>query len=225
MHTKKKHARRATCAFAAVLCFALAVAEAEDCGPVPYPGAAGPYDYTNSSHMWNLTDITEHHWKPAKHYLAENDVQKALRDIHFILVRVPNYYPALFELGRIYQRNPTLVYDTSRQTEPIEFPPTPDCYFDRAFRYRPDDAVLRMLFAMYQHKTKRLQEALEQYRRAELMDPESIEIQYNLGLLYFDLKDFEASVSHAKRAYDGGYPLSGLREKLKAVGAWPDVDR
>ena len=202
---------------------ACAPAVAEECGPVPLPGAAGPYDYVDSKYSWNLNDINLNHWVPAQRELQDNRLQWALYQLNYLLIRVPNHYPALFELGRIQQQYPGVVYNpaSAGKDEVLEFPPTPECYFNRAFRYRPNDATLRMLYGMYYHKTGKLKDALAEYRRAESMDPESSEVQYNLGLLYFDLKDYESSRQHAQKAYDRGYPLAGLRKKLTAAGHWP----
>jgi tetratricopeptide (TPR) repeat protein len=199
------------------------LASAQECGPVPLPGAAGPYDYVDSKFAWNLTDVTENHWVHVQRALAEREVHYALRELNWILIRWPNHYPALFELGRIEQLYPGVVFDPSKfsNQDALFFPPTPECYFDRAFRYRPKDPTLRMLFGLYYHKSKRLQDALTQYQKAEAMDPEASEIQYNLGLVYFDLKDYEPSIQHAQKAYKLGYPLAGLRKKLTAAGKWP----
>ena len=199
------------------------LALAQECGPVPLPGAAGPYDYVDSKYAWNLNDISQNHWVPAQQELADKRVQYALRELNFLLIRVPNHYPALFELGRIEQLYPGVIFDPSLSgsKDTMFFPPTPECYFDRAFRYRPNDPTLRMLFGLYYHKSKHLEKALVQYQKAEAMDPESSEIQYNLGLVYFDLKDYQSSIRHAQKAYKLGYPLAGLRKKLMAAGKWP----
>jgi tetratricopeptide (TPR) repeat protein len=194
---------------------------AEECGPVPLPGAAGPYDYVDPKYSWNLNDINQNHWVPAQQELADKRVQYALMQLNYLLIRVPNHYAGLFELGRIEQLYPGISYDPSQAGKDIMFfPPTPECYFDRAFRYRPNDPTLRMLFGLYHHKGKRLEKALVEYHKAEAMDPESSEIQYNLGLVYLDLKDYEASLKHAQKAYKLGYPLAGLRKKLTAAGKW-----
>jgi tetratricopeptide (TPR) repeat protein len=47
-------------------------------------------------------------------------------------------------------------------------------------------------------------------------------IHYNLGLAYFELKDYEKATEQAKLAYGLGHPLTGLRDKLKRQGRWPD---
>lgn len=217
------HASLVALALVAWLALAGAPARAENCGPVPLPGAAGPYDYVDSKYSWNLNDINQNHWVPAQRELKDKRVQWALYQLNYLLIRVPNHYPALFELGRIQQQYPGVVYDPALagKDEVLEFSPTPECYFDRAFRYRPNDATLRMLFGMYHQRTGKLDDALAEYRKAESMDPESSEIQYNLGLLYFDLKDYESSRQHAQKAYALGYPLEGLRKKLTAAGHWP----
>lgn len=50
---------------------------------------------------------------------------------------------------------------------------------------------------------------------------ESAENHYHLGMLNLESADLNAGVAHATRAYDLGYPLPGLREKLLALGRWP----
>ncbi|MEQ1800528.1 MAG: tetratricopeptide repeat protein [Gammaproteobacteria bacterium] len=46
----------------------------------------------------------------------------------------------------------------------------------------------------------------------------SAEIHYFLGMAYLKQKDFDKAVEHAERAYELGYPLPGLRNKLAAAG-------
>lgn len=46
----------------------------------------------------------------------------------------------------------------------------------------------------------------------------SSEIQYFLGMAYLKRKEFGKASEHAKRAYELGYPLPGLRNKLAAAG-------
>jgi hypothetical protein len=38
--------------------------------------------------------------------------------------------------------------------------------------------------------------------------------------MYFDMKDYGKAVEYAKKAYDLGFPLAGLRNKLKQAGKW-----
>jgi tetratricopeptide (TPR) repeat protein len=46
----------------------------------------------------------------------------------------------------------------------------------------------------------------------------SAEINYALGLMYFDRHDYKSARECAARAYALGYPLPGLNNKLKRVG-------
>ncbi len=52
------------------------------------------------------------------------------------------------------------------------------------------------------------------------LEGKSSEIHYFLGLTLVDLKRYEEAVEHARKAYALGYPLQGLRKKLKAAGHW-----
>lgn len=54
------------------------------------------------------------------------------------------------------------------------------------------------------------------------VEGQSIEIHYNLGLVYFELKEMDLAVEFAKKAYDKQYPLPGLQQKLTRAGRWPD---
>jgi tetratricopeptide (TPR) repeat protein len=46
----------------------------------------------------------------------------------------------------------------------------------------------------------------------------SAELEYALGLAYFDSDQFEKAREHARRAYALGYPLPNLRDKLTRAG-------
>jgi tetratricopeptide (TPR) repeat protein len=46
----------------------------------------------------------------------------------------------------------------------------------------------------------------------------SAELQYALGLSYFQRKEFEKARDAARKAYQLGYPLPGLRDRLKKSG-------
>ena len=57
---------------------------------------------------------------------------------------------------------------------------------------------------------------------AEKQAPGNANLAYNIGLLQVDLKRYDAALEHAHSAYLGGFPLPGLRDKLKRAGAWRD---
>lgn len=58
-------------------------------------------------------------------------------------------------------------------------------------------------------------------RGDEATEGKSPEINYNLGLLLVEMKDYDGAVERAKRAYQLGYPLPGLKNKLVRLAKWP----
>jgi hypothetical protein len=49
---------------------------------------------------------------------------------------------------------------------------------------------------------------------------DSLELTAQVLTLLTQLKDYEKARKHAKKAYDGGYPLPGLKNQLKAANQW-----
>ena len=74
----------------------------------------------------------------------------------------------------------------------------------------------------YLAKKVRGSEALNHLNRAVESGEGSANLYYNSGLIYFDLKYYEKSLAYAQKAYQMGYPLPGLRDKLKRSGKWQE---
>src|SRR5262249_19561300 len=86
----------------------------------------------------------------------------------------------------------------------------------------PDRMDLYGMLALVYRDQKRLDAAKDTLVRADkLSKGESAEIQYNLGLINLELGDVASAVENAQRAYDKGYPLPGLKNKLQKLGKWP----
>ena len=137
-------------------------------------------------------------------------------DIGYTLRRVPNHPRALLAMSRYYLRDPT-GYQRRRY-------PNPDCYFTWAIGFVPEDSAVRMVYAIHLHKAGRYDEAEERYLEAIGIHPNSPEAHYNLGLLYTDMERYEDAREHAHSAYRYGYPLPGLKDKLRRNGAWTEAD-
>jgi tetratricopeptide (TPR) repeat protein len=60
--------------------------------------------------------------------------------------------------------------------------------------------------------------------KALTLDPNSINAHYNLGLTYFETKQFELANEHAQRAYQLGASPPGLRDKLVRAKQWRPID-
>lgn len=135
--------------------------------------------------------------------------ERTKADFNWTLLRWPNHIDALkgivqYDLagGRIYSMMPT------------------HCYFRNARRFAPDDVSVILVEGYWRWKKKDFDRAVEAYEDVLTIDPDSVDAHYNLGLVYFDLGNFPKAREHASLAYSGGYPLPGLREKLKKAGQW-----
>jgi tetratricopeptide (TPR) repeat protein len=191
--------------------------QATNCGSLQ--NAYGPYDYSNASDRANKLPVVEQFHFDAGieqlkgHLTKAGGVPMLGGDIDYTLRAFPNHHRALWAMVR-YNLEKTPLTRT-----PMRY--TPDCYFDRAMRWRPQDPVVRMIYGMYLHKVHRNDEALTRYQEALELDPNSAETHYNLGLLLVDLERWDEAVEHAKRAYELGHGLPGLRMKLERAGHWP----
>jgi tetratricopeptide (TPR) repeat protein len=134
-------------------------------------------------------------------------------DLRFILGYVPNHHRALALLMRLAALEGTEM--------PAESGPyTVRCWMHRATVFSPRDGTSFLLYGVYLARKDLYQEALIQLEQAGRLLPDNskVEVDYNLGLVYFELKNYEASRAHAERAYEAGFPLPGLRRKLAAAG-------
>lgn len=81
---------------------------------------------------------------------------------------------------------------------------------------QPSFASIYTLTAMIHKDANQLRKAVEVLTQGEeATQGESAEIHYFLGLLLVDLGDLDNAVEHARRAYELGYPLPGLKTKLR----------
>ena len=81
---------------------------------------------------------------------------------------------------------------------------------------QPQNDLLYSAKAVIQRKVGRLEEARDTLLRgSEAVDEQSAEIIYNLGLVSLELGDRESAEAYAEKAYAMGFPLPGLRIKLR----------
>jgi hypothetical protein len=130
-------------------------------------------------------------------------------NVDYTLRKSPNHHKALNTLISLFDR---MGARDKRITTP------PECYFQKALAYYPDDALVPSLFGLYLHRRGRLEQAVEHYERALSISGGLVETHYNLGLALVALRKYEDAVPHAEQAYAGGYPLPGLRDQLKRAG-------
>lgn len=172
--------------------------------------AYGPFDYRDpTARASKLPIVEDYHFTPEVEALQSgNTGYLAMGDIDYTLRAFPNHPRALASMAKwalIGGRfpNPNI--------------PSAECYFERALAFAADDPAVRVIYGSYLYKRHKPQAALEQYETALKISPQSPEINYDAGLLYVDLGDLTRAKHCAKIAYDGGYPLPGLRMKIAAA--------
>jgi tetratricopeptide (TPR) repeat protein len=192
------------------------LAFSQPCSPWPAINGdgIGPFDYSDhqAKAKW-LKNIEGNHFNRNVRTLNKGQSSAYVgNDIHFVLHRFPNHHPALDAMMRLGAKE--------RKERPSGTPETVECYLYRAVVFAPEDAVAKSLYGIYLLKLGKRKDALEQLTSANELRPDDRNIHYNLGLLYFDEKNYDKAKQHAQRAYELGFPLQGLKKKLQSVGAW-----
>jgi tetratricopeptide (TPR) repeat protein len=96
----------------------------------------------------------------------------------------------------------------------------------RAIAAQPDRFEAYGTLAEIYREEHKLDKAVEVVNQANTATGgESAEIQYNLGLINLEAGHVDAAVENAKRAYELGYPLPGLRNKLQKLGRWQEPSK
>ena len=133
-------------------------------------------------------------------------------DLDYTLRAFPNHVKALTTMANVAAR--TKVSQLPGARYPVE------CYFERAVRFRPDDGTAWAAYGKYVYMYGKRSQALPLLEKAAELVPENASVNYNAGIAYFDAKRYDLAVKHAKKAYQMGFPLNGLRNMLVSAGKW-----
>jgi len=179
----------------------------------------GPFDYTDRRHHrpgGYLEKVNSAHYTPRVIRLKGGVTGSAESDLHYTISIFPNHHAALFTLVRLYTENCELCRppgaDITRWKD--SFPPA-ECYLNRALSFAKKDSAVPAIFGVYLHRVGHLEKAAQMYQRSLAIKSTSPEVHYNYGLVLVDLGRFVEAQKHADIAYKAGYPLTGLRMKLK----------
>jgi tetratricopeptide (TPR) repeat protein len=175
----------------------------------------GPYDYSNPDHFENKLEVVEvFHFTPKVETLAGGESSAtAAGDIDYTLLSFPNHHRALYALMRMKMTG----HDDWMRDAKM---PPPECYFQRAMQFSPDDHTVQLVFGVYLQQFGHADKAFEYFKRAEKLAPSDPEPPYNMGLYYFSKKNYKKSLEYAKKAYALNHPLPKLKNKLAKVGHW-----
>lgn len=135
-------------------------------------------------------------------------------DIDYTLRAFPNHVRALYAALRLEEK--------TKQRKPWGMYWPVQCYFVRAIAFTPDDAGVRVIYGIYLMRRGAKEDALKQLELAHETVGDDPNLNYNLGLAYFDAGQFDRAFDQAKKAYALGFPLDGLKNKLKKAGKWRD---
>jgi tetratricopeptide (TPR) repeat protein len=186
------------------------------CGPLRPPGQYGPLDFRKNE---GLQIVVGAHFLPFVEALVRgNTAATPGGDIDYTLRAIPNHPRALIAMTRLAEKE--------KRAQPVGARYTVECYYERAIRFTPDDLIVRMLYANFLIANSRNSEALSQLDSVTKNAGDNPFTHYNLGLIYFDAKEYEKSLQHAQIAYALGFQQTLLKDKLQGVGRWaePPVD-
>ena len=180
------------------------------CGPLGQPFG----DYLVDKDKVAMSE--KHHFTPEVESLIRGKSTVVIgHDIDFMLKAYPNHHRALVAIQRLAKREGV--------SRPRGATYSVGCYFQRAIRFRPDDVVVRMLFASYLLKDGRRTDGLAQLDIASGMADDNPFTHYNIGLIQFEAGNFEAALKHAHIAYRLGFQRPELRDMLIKADRWVDL--
>lgn len=174
----------------------------------------GPFDYRTATPDQRST-VELPHFPPYVESLKKGATSERIgHDIDFVLRAFPNHHRALMAMAKLSRRE--------KRSTPLGANYPIDCYFERAIRFQPDDPMPYGIAGAYFAQSGQRDTALTYLEKAGELSDGNANLHYNLGLAYLELGLTERAVEQAKRAYAAGFPLEGLKNRLRALGAWQE---
>ena len=156
-------------------------------------------------------NVEGYHLEPGRQDLANRNYRGALANSEFILDMYPNHPRALDLISQVCTAWKSPRCDA-------------DARFERAVARNPNAATTYIVLGFHYHRNGKVEQAIASYKHALELEPGSLNAYYNLGLAYVAQKQYALGNEAAQHAYALGAQLPGLRDKLKAVGAWQPID-
>lgn len=172
----------------------------------------GPFDYRSDKSRLGIVET--YHFTPSVETLRSGKSGPLGGDLDYTLRAFPNHHRALMSMMKLGQR------EKVAKPQGAQF--SVECYMQRAEVFRPTDGMVKTIYGLYLLKAGRTQDAIRKLEAARNLDERDSNVHYNLGLAYFELGHYDQALASAHRAYAAGFPLPGLRDKLKRAGKWRD---
>jgi tetratricopeptide (TPR) repeat protein len=187
-----------------------AMADETQCGILR--NAFGPFDYRTAKPS-DLQIVEDYHFTRDVETLRHGISGTLAGELDYTLRAFPNHHRALASIMNLQFKLKSDHPYGARWAIP--------CYFDRALRFSPDDAAVHTIFAVYLLRLDKAREAIGEFQNALSLGDDSGNLHYNLGLAYFNLKEYDKAAEEAKKAYERGFTLPGLKDKLRKISKWP----
>lgn len=189
----------------------------QQCGG--YVGFFGPFDYRHA-HPDDIRVVEKYHFdieyagflRGTKKVNAIGSTADVGEGFNYTLKALPNHRTALYAMDQLALREKT--EKPSGSAFPVE------CWYVRAFKITPDDPAVRAMYGIYLANRGRNQEALHNLDMAERELPDDANLQYNIGLMYFKLGQYEKAQLCAIRAKKLRFGLNGLEGMLRRANKW-----
>lgn len=171
----------------------------------------GPFDYRSAKHKLGV--VERHHFTRQVESLKRGSTSAYPgSDLDYTLRAFPNHHRALMAMMGLVAK------EKSHRPRGANF--EAECYFIRAERFRPDDGMVKMIYGLFLLRDGKDEAAVRKLEQARDSQENNANFHYNLGLAYFELKDYDKALASAHQAYAMNFPLPGLRDKLVRVGRW-----
>ena len=175
----------------------------------------GPYDYRTAAPDRRKIVEDYHFTRNVEHLRSGRSGANIAKDISYTLRAFPNHPRALNAMANLARREKT------ERPKGSEF--TLDCWFQRALAFAPNDPNVLGVYGVQLLKDDKPKEALKKFHQAESSEGGATgNLYYNMGLAYFDLKDYDKARDYAKKASAKGFNLPGLKDKLQKAGQWKE---
>lgn len=188
-------------------------ASGNQCGN-PFSNHFGPFDYRKADAATKAL-VEKFHFTPGIESMTrpQNTTYAEMAgDVSYTLHVFPNHPRALLTMTRLGERY------KSPQPPGAKF--SVDCYYDRAVRFTPDDTVVRAFYALHLVKQGQKESALQQLGLAAEHAKDNPTSHFNIGLVYFDLKEYDRALAQAHKAQELGSTRPELMDRLKSVNKW-----
>ncbi|MFT7774319.1 tetratricopeptide repeat protein [Roseateles sp.] len=185
----------------------------------------GPFDYrperyipetTYRSHAALLAIVEHAHFTPEVENLIRGKTGALPGgDLSYTLGVFPNHHRALIAVSTLALK--------LKSPQPPETRFSVDCYFRRAMAFRPDDPMVRMVYANYLIQLGEKADAEQQIDAVAATNPDGPLTLRNIALLYFDAKNYDKSLQFVHKAAATGLNVDIIKSKLQQAGQWKDA--